>query len=66
MSESQHKEFEQIHWNQLFCGIYGLAVMLSISTWTTSTNIDEIKKNKAAVTFCLEVRILSKKPRIAT
>ena len=35
------KNFEQIHRNQLFCGMYGLAVMLSISTWTTSKNIDE-------------------------
>ena len=26
------KNFEQIHWNQLFCGMYGLAVMLTIST----------------------------------
>ena len=31
--------FEQIHWNQLFCGMYGLVVMLSFST---SKNIDEI------------------------
>ena len=36
------KNFEQFHWNKLFCGIYGLAVMLSISTRTTSKNIDKI------------------------
>ena len=39
--------------------MYGLALMLSISTRTTSKNIDEIKKNKVAV--CLEIRIPSKK-----
>ena len=36
------KNFEQIHWNQPFRGMYGLAVVLSISTPTTSRNIDEI------------------------
>ena len=36
------KNFEQIHWNQLFFGVYGLPVMLSISRLTTSKNIDEI------------------------
>ena len=36
------KNFEQIHWNQLFCGMCGLAVMLSIPRLTTSKNIDEM------------------------
>ena len=36
------KNFEQIHWNQLFCRMYGLAVMLSISTRTTSKTINKI------------------------
>ena len=34
---------EQIHSNQLFCGMYGLAMMLSISTQATSSkDIDDI------------------------
>ena len=36
------REFEQIHWNQVFCEVYGLAVMLSISKLTASKSIDEI------------------------
>ena len=40
-----HPKLEQIHWNQLFCGMYGLAVMLSFSTRTTSKNIDEISRD---------------------
>ena len=35
-------EAEKIHWNQLFCGMYDLAVMLSITRQTNSKNIDEI------------------------
>ena len=33
---------EQIHWNQLFFEMYGLAVVLTIPKLTTSKNIDEI------------------------
>ena len=36
------KNFEQIHWNQIFCRMYGLAVMLSISRLTTSKTINKI------------------------
>ena len=36
------KMCEQIHQNQHFSGIYGLAVILSIPRLTTSTNVDEI------------------------
>ena len=32
---------EQIHWNQLFFEMYGLAVVLTIPKLTTSKNIDE-------------------------
>ena len=40
------KNFKQIHWNQLFCVMYSLTVMLSISTRTiASKNIDDITKN---------------------
>ena len=50
---SQHKEFEQIHWNKLFCRIYGLAVMLSIPRQPASKNIEEIneKIHKYGLTF---------------
>jgi hypothetical protein len=37
------KNFEQIHWRKLFCRMYGLAVILSISTWTTMCLINKIK-----------------------
>ena len=36
------KNCEQFHWNKLFGGMYGLA-MMSISTQTTSKNIDKIE-----------------------
>ena len=39
--------FEQIHWNKLFCGMYGLAVMLSIPRQTTSRNINEIQTSQS-------------------
>ena len=41
------KSFEQIHWNKVFCAMYGLTVMLSILTPTTSKNIDKIKEWQA-------------------
>ena len=37
----QHKEF----WNKLFDGMYSLAVMMSISTSTTSKNIEKMILN---------------------
>jgi hypothetical protein len=37
----------QIHRNQLFCGMYGLAAMLSIPRLIVSKNIDKI----AAIIF---------------
>ena len=45
MPMSQPKNLEQIHQNQLICGMYGLAAKLSISSLTTSKNIDEIRKS---------------------
>ena len=36
------KNFEQSHWDKIFYRMYGLAVMLFISRWTTTTNIDKI------------------------
>ena len=45
------KNFEQIHWNQIFCWMYGLAMMLSISRLTTSKNIDEIKTAHCATSL---------------
>ena len=42
----QHKEIEQINWSQIFCRMYGLAMMLSISTRTSNKNIDKIRKKK--------------------
>ena len=33
---------EQNQWNKIFCRMYGLAVMLSISRWTTTKNIAKI------------------------
>ena len=36
------KILNKIHWNKLFCGMYGLAMMVSIPRLTTSKNIDEI------------------------
>ena len=46
------KNLEQIHWKQFFCGIYGLAEMLSISKLTTSKDIDE--KTEFRVHFSIE------------
>ena len=40
------KNFEQIHWSKLVHRIYGLAVMLSISTSTTMSLINEILGKK--------------------
>ena len=31
--------------NNIFCRIYGLAVMLSVATWTTNKYIDKIVEN---------------------
>ena len=36
------KNFAQFFWNQLFCGMFCLAMMLSIPRFSTSKNIDEI------------------------
>ena len=33
------KNFEQIHWSKMFCRMYCLAAMLSVTTPTTSKNI---------------------------
>ena len=34
------RHLQQIYWNKFFCGMYGLAVMLSLATRRTSKNID--------------------------
>ena len=34
--------FQQIHWNNIFCRMYGLALMLSVATRTPLKNIDKI------------------------
>ena len=37
--------FEQNQWYKIFCRMYGLTVMQTISSSTNITNIDKIKKN---------------------
>ena len=45
-------DFEQLNCNKLFDGMYGLAVIMSISTPTTSKDIDKIHK----ITFICRTR----------
>ena len=40
------KNLEQIHWYKLFGGMYGLAVMMSISKQTTNKNIGKMLRLK--------------------
>ena len=44
------KNFEQTHWNKTFYRMYGLAMMLSISTQTNLKNIDKIVLHKIVKT----------------
>ena len=46
---AQH--LQQIHWIQIFCKMYGLAVNLSVPTWTDLKNIDKISTNHSTGQF---------------
>ena len=57
------KNFEQIHWSKLFCKMYGLPVMLSISTWTNSKNINKMNPRIFLRQIYIKIDIIDKTRR---